>query len=270
MKIVMTLAVRNEQDIIRENIEFHLRSGVDIFIVTDNLSTDNTKKILQEYVERGVVHYIYNNENTHDQAKWVTDMCKIAHTLYSPDWIINCDADEFWYTSDLNLKSFFSSQQQNNFVNVQRYDFVAVNRQHTFFYEDMLYRRTKSSPIKCAHRSSDSISVGFGNHYATHPVWGRSTHIPQQPVESIIILHYPLRSISQIYSKITLGAQAILNNKKYGPGCCKQWKTRYQHIQKDQNMSYIQDNEIFTENKIERFIKEKKICLLYTSPSPRD
>ena len=38
MKIVMTLLVRDEQDIIRENIEFHLSQGIDYFIATDNIS----------------------------------------------------------------------------------------------------------------------------------------------------------------------------------------------------------------------------------------
>ena len=35
MKIVMTLLVRDEQDIIRENIEFHLSMGVNFFIAAD-------------------------------------------------------------------------------------------------------------------------------------------------------------------------------------------------------------------------------------------
>ena len=52
-KLIMTLLVRDEQDIIRENIEFHLSQGVSFFIVTDNLSTDGTAAILKEYEERG-------------------------------------------------------------------------------------------------------------------------------------------------------------------------------------------------------------------------
>lgn len=49
----MTLLVRDEQDIIRENIEFHLSQGVSFFIVTDNLSADGTAAILKEYEEMG-------------------------------------------------------------------------------------------------------------------------------------------------------------------------------------------------------------------------
>ena len=53
MKIVMTLLVRDEQDIIRENIEFHLSQGVDFFIVTDNRSVDMTPIYLKEYEKQG-------------------------------------------------------------------------------------------------------------------------------------------------------------------------------------------------------------------------
>lgn len=39
-KITMTLLVRNEADILEDNIRFHHAMGVDSFIVMDNLSTD--------------------------------------------------------------------------------------------------------------------------------------------------------------------------------------------------------------------------------------
>ena len=44
MKLVMTLLVRDEQDIVRENLDFHLAQGVDQVIVTDNGSEDATDR----------------------------------------------------------------------------------------------------------------------------------------------------------------------------------------------------------------------------------
>ena len=46
-RVVMTLLVRNEQDVIVENILFHHRQGVDSFIVMDNAS-DATVEIVRE------------------------------------------------------------------------------------------------------------------------------------------------------------------------------------------------------------------------------
>ena len=49
--IVMTLLVRNEEDIIKNNIDYHLNQGIDHIIVTNNLSTDGTRDILESYMK---------------------------------------------------------------------------------------------------------------------------------------------------------------------------------------------------------------------------
>ena len=49
--IVMTLLVRNEEDIIEANIEFHLAQGADFIIATDNRSTDRTRDLLLRYAQ---------------------------------------------------------------------------------------------------------------------------------------------------------------------------------------------------------------------------
>ena len=59
MKLVMTLLVRDEQDIVRENLDFHLAQGVDQVIVTDNGSEDAKAEILREYESRGVVRLLF-------------------------------------------------------------------------------------------------------------------------------------------------------------------------------------------------------------------
>jgi hypothetical protein len=48
MKIVMTLLVRDADDLIAPNLDFHLEMSVDHFIVMENLSTDKTRDILHE------------------------------------------------------------------------------------------------------------------------------------------------------------------------------------------------------------------------------
>ncbi len=57
-KLVMTLLARDEGDIIRRNIEFHLSHGVDFIIATDNASSDNTRDILTEYKNKGKLYLI--------------------------------------------------------------------------------------------------------------------------------------------------------------------------------------------------------------------
>jgi hypothetical protein len=42
MKLVLTLLVRDEEDVIATNIAYHLSRGVDHIIVSDNCSLDGT------------------------------------------------------------------------------------------------------------------------------------------------------------------------------------------------------------------------------------
>ena len=67
MKLVMTLLVRDEADIISSNIDFHLDQGVDFIIAMDNLSVDGTTEILRAYERRGVLHYIHQADDDHSQ-----------------------------------------------------------------------------------------------------------------------------------------------------------------------------------------------------------
>ena len=47
-RLVMTVLVKNEADIIESNIRFHADQGVDGFLVMDNASEDDTPDILEE------------------------------------------------------------------------------------------------------------------------------------------------------------------------------------------------------------------------------
>lgn len=114
MKLVMTLLVKNEEDIIEENIIFHKSMGVDSFIVTDNNSTDKTKEILSKYKDKGWIKEIIEEKGEDiSQQEWVDRMIKLAADKYKADWIINADADEFWYSKSGNLKKYIKNSNSN-------------------------------------------------------------------------------------------------------------------------------------------------------------
>ena len=100
----MTLLARDEQDIIRENIEFHLSQGVDFFIVTDNKSVDLTPDFRKGYEKKGILRYIFEGNDNYNQHAWVTRMAQMAYTEYGADWVINNDADEIWWKNSGTLK----------------------------------------------------------------------------------------------------------------------------------------------------------------------
>lgn len=113
-KLVMTLLVKDEEDILEANLLFHKAMGVDCFIVTDNNSTDHTPNIIQKYQQKGwIVEAIEEKATDYAQKKWVDRMIMKAKEDYKADWIINADADELWYAPSGNLKTELKTTRSN-------------------------------------------------------------------------------------------------------------------------------------------------------------
>ena len=103
MKVVMTLLARDEADIVDSWLEFHLNAGADFVIATDNRSGDGTTEILERYAREGHVHLIREPGEDLRQDEWVTRMARLAATEFGADWVINSDADEFWWPRGASL-----------------------------------------------------------------------------------------------------------------------------------------------------------------------
>src|SRR5712691_7601682 len=109
MKLVMTLLVRNEADIIEASLTFHLNAGVDLVIATDNCSDDGTTEILESYARDGVVHLIRDPDRHISQIEGATHMARLAATSFRADWVINSDGDEFWWPRGGTLKEVLAA-----------------------------------------------------------------------------------------------------------------------------------------------------------------
>src|SRR5947207_14890834 len=108
MKVVMTLLVRNEADIVDEHIGFHLAVGVDLVIAADNGSTDGTTEILEKYAGNGHLHRI-SLPDPFSQIDVVTQLARLAAIRFGADWVINSDADEFWWPRTGTLEELLSA-----------------------------------------------------------------------------------------------------------------------------------------------------------------
>ncbi len=115
-RLIMTLLVKNEETLLPAHLDFHLAQGVDHIIVTDHGSTDSTPEILSGYKKRGVVEVITETSKAYDQKFFVNRMVKLAIDKYKADWIINSDADEFYYAKSENLKDAFPVDGKPNIL----------------------------------------------------------------------------------------------------------------------------------------------------------
>ena len=244
MKLVMTLLVRDEEDIIAANIDYHLSQGVDFFIVTDNLSEDRTREILETYEKEGLLHYIYEDRDDYSQNRWVTRMAKLAATDFGADWVINNDADEFWWPEYGSLKKLLSAiPPEINAVVAQRVNFPPVSSSPQGFFADIMTVREVQSlnaigkplPPKVCHRACSDIQVAQGN----HSVEIAGTTIKPQPAP-ITIFHFPLRSYTQFANKIQKGGSAYERNIELPESVGSTWRKWYQMLHEGTLKDYFQ------------------------------
>src|SRR5919108_341850 len=100
----MTLLARNEVDVVEAHLAYHLNAGVDFVVATDNCSDDGTLEVLERYQRRGLLHLIREPGEDNRQSQWVTRMARLAASDFGADWVINSDADEFWWPRGASLR----------------------------------------------------------------------------------------------------------------------------------------------------------------------
>ena len=230
MKLVMTLLVRDEEDIVRENLDFHLSQGVDRVIVTDNGSEDGTVEILREYEDRGVVRLVLEPADDYSQGRWVTRMARLA-AGEGADWVINNDADEFWWPREGTLRTLFEGLGGDvGAVVGHRTNFVPRPEDDRPYWERMTLRERESLnpvgkplPPKLAHRAHPEIVVVQGNHRIKGPDVGSEVDDG-----SIEILHFPMRSYAQFENKIIKGGRAYARNKELPEKTGRTWRRLYE------------------------------------------
>ena len=247
MKLVMTLLVRDEEDIVADNLDFHLAQGVDEVIVTDNGSVDGTLEILRAYEARSLVRIIVERTDDYSQGRWVTRMARIAATEHEADWVINNDADEFWWPREGMLKTLFEGVGDDvGAVVSHRTNFVPRPEDGRPYWERMTLRERESLnpvgkplPPKLAHRAHPEIVVVQGNHRIKGPDVGS-----ELDDGSIEILHFPMRSYAQFENKIVKGGRAYARNKELPEKTGRTWRRLYETWEQGGLPAHYQENVV--------------------------
>ena len=203
----MTVVARDEEDILDAHLRYHLENGVDFVIATDHLSEDGTTEILRGYERAGCLHLIRDEQEEFDHPLHVTRMARLAATDFGADWVLNADADEFWWPRDAPFRELFASIPAR-FGVVQGFwrHFVLRPDDDKPFFERMLWRRRPSPDpldpyqpaVKVAHRAHPHAVVMGGNHKARIP--GYATIEDWIPIE---VLHFPFRTAAHATRKFT-------------------------------------------------------------------
>ena len=215
MTLVMTLLARDEIDVVDAWLAFHLNAGADLVIATDNRSQDGTTEVLEEYARSGQVHLIREPGEDLRQDEWVTRMARLAATEYGADWVINSDADEFWWPRGASLGEVLAGVPPR-YGTVGAFLRVFCPRPgDEGFAERMTVRFSALAPIndpaslykpirKVIHRGHAEIRVSRGNHALID-----SPFAPLRGWFPIECFHFPLRSEAQCAHKAKLQGEAF-------------------------------------------------------------
>jgi glycosyl transferase family 2 len=211
MKLVMTLLARDEADIVDAQIAFHLNAGVDYVVATDHASRDGTTEILERYRREGYLRLFREEDVEYREVEWRTRMARLAAQELDADWVLNSDADEFWWPRGDSLREVLSSiPPRYGIVRAFWRPFVPRRDDGTFFAERMTARLSPEAAIhdptsqfrpnsKIIHRAHADLTVGRGNHgiegVSLQPLRG------WYPVE---LFHFPLRSLAQVERKASI------------------------------------------------------------------
>jgi hypothetical protein len=208
MKLVLTLLARDEADIVDAQIAFHLHAGVDFVIATDNRSRDGTADILERYERDGRLLLLREDGDDMRQDEWVTRMARLAAAELGADWVINADADEFWWPRSGSLKDVLAAvPERYGVVRGCWRHFVPRPWTDAFFAERMTVRLCEPAHPgdketifhahqKVAHRADPEVSIEPGNHDARSPRLA-----PLRGWHPLEVLHFSLRSPEQLGRK---------------------------------------------------------------------
>ncbi len=251
-RLVMTLLVKDEADIIETNIRCHAALGVDAFIVMDNDSSDGTYDIVKKLQSEYEI-ILVQEDGIYDQAKWMTGMAHQAGKKLGADWVISNDADEFWIPKNsTNLKR--SLAFRGSVLTVQRYNMLldhetAAEEQfslnHTYYVRNPVYYRRQEE----SQNDKTSIALGKigpktivnpngllyirgGNHKALHigdiRDYLRSGYDKIKRFDEIEVFHYPFRSYRQFFNRVKIAHEKLTKHPKakFGPHM-RRWSKIY-------------------------------------------
>ncbi len=231
-KLIMTLVVRDEEDILPLQLAYHRAQGVDFFLVLNHRSVDQTPEILQHFQDLGWLQFFNQSSLQRHQGPWVTGLARRAYLEHQADWVINNDADEFWWSDQGDLKTVLMNvPAAYRLVVARRHNWVLAPGQSPF-WQRCLYRQQQSTnflgePLssKLCHRGEAEIVVHHGN----HSVAGMQADDFWPDQQAFEIFHIPVRGFAQFERKVRNGGASWAANPLAPPSVGRGKRYLYAH-----------------------------------------
>jgi hypothetical protein len=200
MRVIGIAMMKNEEDVADHVVRHMLAHDLDLVVVADNMSTDDTREILSaiERDDRRLVVVDDKDPAYHQSEK----MTALAERWAEPgDWVVPFDADELWEMD--NGRTLAGGLRLHNADIAVGYPWVHVPRWDDPMSDcpfQSMPNRVTSREVwpKAALRWAAGTVIEQGNHWTKSRMSG-----------ILDIRHFQYRSYDHLSSKVRNGAKAL-------------------------------------------------------------
>lgn len=244
-RIVLTVLVRDEMDIVADMLHWHLDQGVDHVVAMDNGSTDGTAEFLEDLAASGALTLIHQPSDAYLQDVWTMQMARIARKRHAADWVIPTDADEFWMPPEgQDLPAALAAfGREIDMVRCPRRNLMAAREEleTTPWHEALIWRAARPAALTAARRMDPApldpplVYHALPSKVIVNPARlgaiDRGAHNarfdgpPRESTGSAITIHHaPFRDREEFLVSTARIADAVSRDPRAGPGTS--WKSR--------------------------------------------
>ncbi len=219
--LAMAMLIRDEVDIVEDNIRFHHQYGVDAFVIGDNGSTDGSRELVKKLARELPICLIDFPADQFRQSRWMTQMVHIAAKKFKALWVMNNDADEFWLPKSSNLKNHLLASDK--MVQIERANMLMAPMGKPYFFSQWRVASPIAYPLDYQESLGSMalllvkikpnvlvsprglIKVKGGNHSASHLLWWA----PPRVETGIRVYHFPVRGYDQFRNSVKRMARLL-------------------------------------------------------------
>jgi hypothetical protein len=208
VKLVLSLVVSDDADVLDAHLAYHLNAGVDFVLAAPRRQSSEVDEILGCYEPEGFLRRIPVPDGA-DDASVRTSMARVAAHELGADWLIDSAADEFWLPRGESLKDVLAPiPPRYGLVQALVRVFLPRPENGRPFYERMTVRRAAGSvddetmgrldwALRPVYRTRGDLVLGLDREAALD---GR---VPLRAWYPIELLRFPLRTQEQAELRAT-------------------------------------------------------------------